>query len=680
MKQTYTNKDIITSIIEKESSNPKKYAVYYCDFETILIDNCHHVICFSIVGDKISNSNNYFYMFENEMKENQHTNTTKVIENCELLTEKFVEQCRKICELEKTTKTDVLFYFHNFGRFDSIFLLKCFCGKDLFNGNDIDTIIRNNVIYKITLKDKEQVASKRKDLIFKDTYLALPLSLMDISETFCNKNKKTDVVLAKSIEDLYDQEKMEKITDYCINDTFTLQEGFNNYMKYISEILNIDPWPLLSLPSMTLRSFRKNYYDDKSTPIGKLSINKDAFVRDAYLGGIVDVYKPLLEEGYHYDVNSLYPTVMAKNKMPLGTGTFIEGEKININNFFGFIKAKVIINKEMYIPYLSIKTEDNRIINPIGEFEGTFFSEEIKYAKSLGYNFIFKKGLSFEKGNLFKNFVERMYNLRKKETKKSPGDIILKLILNSLYGRFGLNPGINRVKIIDYDENILNEYLKKYEISDFEKLGNRYIITYKDGFCEEKEQDLIFSGEQSIEDYEKNKMKAIIKNKDLNYAVQIAAATTAYARIYMHKLKNQENIDIYYSDTDSIFCKQALPKKIVSKKRLGALKLEGKIIEGLFIAPKIYYIKYENGKEVMKCKGISNEKLNKEDFYVLYKEKEGKNYENNNNFKRSLKNCTITSEIKNIHISGNLLKREKIYDRNNMWIDTKPIKLNICNK
>jgi hypothetical protein len=42
-----------------------------------------------------------------------------------------------------------------------------------------------------------------------------------------------------------------------------------------------------------------------------LSRNLDPKFREAYLGGIVDVYRPHLKgQGYYYDVNSLYPTAI----------------------------------------------------------------------------------------------------------------------------------------------------------------------------------------------------------------------------------------------------------------------------------------------------------------------------------------------------------------------------------
>lgn len=71
--------------------------------------------------------------------------------------------------------------------------------------------------------------------------------------------------------------------------------------------------------------------------------------------------------------------------------------------------------------------------------------------------------------------------------------------------------------------------------------------------------------------------------------------------------------NVYYCDTDSIMTSEDLPSNMVGKE-LGQWKLEHNLEEGIFIAPKIYYIKTsepnKDGKyETMKCKGIRNSLL-----------------------------------------------------------------------
>lgn len=45
-----------------------------------------------------------------------------------------------------------------------------------------------------------------------------------------------------------------------------------------------------------------------------------------------------------------------------------------------------------------------------------------------GYNFNIIKGYQFEKGNLFKDYIQRLYNLRLKYPKTDPMNQIAKLL------------------------------------------------------------------------------------------------------------------------------------------------------------------------------------------------------------------------------------------------------------
>ena len=57
----------------------------------------------------------------------------------------------------------------------------------------------------------------------------------------------------------------------------------------------------------------------------------------SFLGGLVDVYKGNILNGYSYDLNSLYPYSMCK-AMPVGYPRHIRKVK-NIENLFGFINV-----------------------------------------------------------------------------------------------------------------------------------------------------------------------------------------------------------------------------------------------------------------------------------------------------------------------------------------------------
>jgi hypothetical protein len=74
---------------------------------------------------------------------------------------------------------------------------------------------------------------------------------------------------------------------------------------------------------------------------------------------------------------------------------------------------------------------------------------------------------------------------------------------------------------------------------------------------------------------------------------------TSTARITLYKHIERAR-DVYYCDTDSILTPTELPTGTA----LGDLKLEGIVREGIFLKPKTYHIKFEDGKEYKRMKGI----------------------------------------------------------------------------
>ena len=111
--------------------------------------------------------------------------------------------------------------------------------------------------------------------------------------------------------------------------------------------------------------------------------------------------------------------------------------------------------------------------------------------------------------------------------------------------------------------------------------------------------------------------------------IAIAAAVTAYSRMIINEFKLLAlslGLEIYYSDTDSLVVNGPLPPEVCDSAELGQLKLEHTFKEGIFAAPKIYYLELEDGSAVTKCKGYSG-KLSKEQYLevmVLFSKKKGR--------------------------------------------------------
>jgi DNA polymerase elongation subunit (family B) len=188
-----------------------------------------------------------------------------------------------------------------------------------------------------------------------------------------------------------------------------------------------------------------------------------------------------------------------------------------------------------------------------------------------------------------------------KYPKSHPLNFIAKILLNSLYGRFGMDDAFSEIKIFDNIKSC-KEFIDKYsdeDILEIIELGEKFLIKYR--FVNKNEQTMLYG---NLETH--------------NVSIAIASAITAYARIHMSQFKNNPDFNLYYSDTDSIYIDKPLPDNFISNTILGKMKLECILKDAIFLAPKVYYLETEDGKIVYKVKGLKhNVELTRYDFEQL---------------------------------------------------------------
>jgi hypothetical protein len=99
-------------------------------------------------------------------------------------------------------------------------------------------------------------------------------------------------------------------------------------------------------------------------------------------------------------------------------------------------------------------------------------------AVKYGYTFEIIKGYEFRKGNIFKDYVNKMYELRLQYSKGEAINLIAKLLLNSLYGKFGMKSETTKVEILANNKKELNKYLDKFNtnIVDIIYLENHIVL------------------------------------------------------------------------------------------------------------------------------------------------------------------------------------------------------------
>lgn len=178
-----------------------------------------------------------------------------------------------------------------------------------------------------------------------------------------------------------------------------------------------------------------------------------------------------------------------------------------------------------------------------------------------------------------------MYEIKKNTPKSDPMYLIAKLLMNSLYGRFGMSEILARHVIVSNEIFKEMMYDSKLEIHDFIELDNDLILV-----------SFIIINEDSKE------LQLGFNENDPNINVAISSAITALARVEMAKYLGDPNLKIWATDTDSLITDSKLP----TSDELGDIKLEAEYDEACFIAPKVYGAKLKNGDSFTKVKGYKN--------------------------------------------------------------------------
>lgn len=205
---------------------------------------------------------------------------------------------------------------------------------------------------------------------------------------------------------------------------------------------------------------------------------------------------------------------------------------------------------------------NGKSVYPHGEWSGTYFSEELKFASEHGYEFEILSGVEFEKDKIFNEYVDHFYKI--KATTSGAEKYIAKLHLNCLYGVFGRRLDQLSTRLVK-NENLL-QYLNETKIKNILEIDNEHSVL----IIENNVSDMLALDE---------KYQTSVRSN-----VAIAAAITAYGRIHMAKFKLKYADNLVYSDTDSIFITTPLDPSYIGD-QLGMMKdeLSGDIIDEMYV-------------------------------------------------------------------------------------------------
>lgn len=579
-----------------------------------------------------------------------------------------------------------IIYFHNLSGFDGFFLLR----KLVDGGLDVKPLIHNGKLISIKAK-------KGKDTwTFNDSALLLLQSLKSLSKSFGLEISKgifpynlSDLTYKGSFPDysLFDKVsiedwhkananfknkiwsfKIEAIT-YCTQDVKVLHEILNSFAHLVYKTFGISINTTPTIPSLAFKIYRSIYMPkDKIAIINGVT---DKEIRKGYTGGSTEMFIPsfnVLEKTdkklYAYDVNSLYPSVMAQNLYPVGAPNALNfGDGVDLVNapldLFGHFYAEIISPDNLSHPILQVKY-NSRTVSPLGVLSGWFYSEELKNAIKFGYKIKIIRGYQFERGMIFDKYVHDLYKMRLNYPKSDPMNLVAKLLLNSLYGRFGMGDLGGDTQLVDSKTFLEWTEDQKKDIEDIITFGSKILLRYK---------NLLSLNTELI-------------GSTTNTNIAVASAVTAYARIFMSQFKNREDLpNLYYTDTDSLYFDGPIPDSMVNDTKLGALKLEGIYDQAIFLAPKLYALKnYE--LEIIKIKGLSKVAIKdtKITFDVLKMLLASNTFMDSKQTKwfKDLSNGTIRILEQSYSIKATGNKRTLVY-KDNTLIGTHPFKINMIN-
>lgn len=297
-----------------------------------------------------------------------------------------------------------------------------------------------------------------------------------------------------------------------------------------------------------------------------------ADIKQAYKGGFTYLsprYKSkAIKDGIVLDVNSLYPSVMYYEKLPYGEGIFFTGEYKQDDIYSLYIQTFTcnFTLKDKHIPTIQLKESLSFIPTEYVESSNgeditlCLTSVDIKlfFNHYDVYNIEHINGWKF-KGTigLFKDYIEYWTNIKIQSTINGNKAMrtLAKLMLNALYGKFGLNPNVQ----------------SKYPV------------------------------------YDNGKIKYIKGPKEHRTPIYVpmAAFITAYARYKTITSAQSVYNRFIYADTDSLHLEGTeLPSNLeIDKTKLGAWDHEATFTRARFLRQKTY-IEEINGEIHITCAGM----------------------------------------------------------------------------
>lgn len=375
-------------------------------------------------------------------------------------------------------------------------------------------------------------------------------------------------------EEFYASAPLSVLTEYNAMDCEILWKAIHNFQ---CEILRLGGQLQMTQASTAMQLFRRQFLHREIETSG--SLNQTA--KASYFGSRVEVFEREVWDAHYYDINSSFPYAMTQ-PCPGDLKRTEKGLPEWCGPGSGWLTMSdlEIEVPDTYLPPLPMK-HDGRVFFPVGKWRGWFNNIDVQLLLEEGGRITkAHETMIFEPFTDLCDYALTLYDMRKKSTSDFE-KIVLKLLMNSLYGKFA--------------ESVEKQALYLHP-------NKKFFDRWEEAFARGEKENLprmLFPGAFLV--------TSIVPVTHAH--VPISSHITALARrnLYKHLSKCE---DVHYCDTDGFSTKE---KELATSNELGGLKLEKILDHAVFAAPKVYQMDRRPGtfdpdkddEHIVRAKGFS---------------------------------------------------------------------------
>jgi hypothetical protein len=473
---------------------------------------------------------------------------------------------------------------------------------------------KDNTLYSVKLK------YKKAEIELRDSYKLLPFALskftkeFDLDKKFCKKEaiayeyytkeNNNKIISKKEYEKFLPISKRKTFHKNVINKKFNPTEYYKQYLeldclvlkkgiqKFNDLILEITDNNLSVFGSLTISSLTDTYMKIEGCYDGIFEAkgNLRNYISKAVYGGRVSVnkkYQKKVIEGKisDYDGVSLYPSAINRlcREIGLPCGEAKRFSKNDISTWedktYSILTIRITkVNKKQQIPFIAYKNK-NGILQYTNKppkeeiiLDSITLQDYIKFHK-IEYDLI--DGVFWDNGSNKKmgEIVNKLFQHRlvaKKQNQTALSNVI-KLMLNSAYGKTLIKKSNTKIKIIPKNEHKYNKKTGKWTKVDKLSQFNNYIYN---NFNTIKSWKHI--NDKCAEIHE-------LQSDNTYNRGHIGCAILSMSKRIMNEvfdIATDNDYPIYYTDTDSLHCNfQDVPKLEQKYKERYNKELNGKNLE-----------------------------------------------------------------------------------------------------